>query len=420
MAFVATRYHPPMEPVLIGAAAIAVMLAIGAYEKWKRRTAPSRAKWREPAPASWRPVAEDLARAMSPLSATVEAFRDENNEQGMVAIVSGMDASITLRSTGRTEGDVETGHLGFDRQIYVQGTSDSVRALLDAATRDAMLGLLRGPLRAGQLAVEGGELRAVLPPRGDVSLADPLADALPLLARVARRLSAGIDVLAELAKNARTDSVAGVRLLCLKTLLREYSNHASIVNPLLREAAGDEDAEVRLEAAVALGEGGVVVLQALVADGSVEDGLSARAAQALGSRMPADVARATLQRELAASRARYRMATARACASALGLSGDPRDEALLLSALAEGRDEPLRLSSARALGAVGSVAAVPSLAELSGSDSAALRTAGREAIAAIQSRLQGATPGQLSLGTGAIGEVSLTDDVAGRVSDPDP
>jgi hypothetical protein len=409
-----------MESVLIGAAGIAVMLAVGAYEKWKRRSAPSRAKWREPAPGSWEPVAADLARAMSPLTATVEAYRDENNEQGMVAIVSGVDASITLRSTGRTEGDVETGHLGFDRQIYVQGNTDFVRALLDDSTRDALLDLLRGPLRAGQLAVEGGELRAVLPPRRQVSLADPLADALPLLARVARRLAEPIDVPSELAKNARTDSMSGVRLLCLRTLLREYSNHLSIVNPLLRHAAGDEDPEVRMEAAVALGDEGVAVLQALVADGSVEDGLSARAAQALGSRMPADVARATLRQELAASSGRHRMATACACASALGLRGEPRDEDLLLRALAEDRDEPLRVSSARALGAVGSVAAVPSLAELSRSGNGALRTAGREATAAIQARLQGATPGQLSLGTGALGDVSLTDDVSGRVSDPDP
>jgi HEAT repeat protein len=253
-----------------------------------------------------------------------------------------------------------------------------------------------------------------------VSPPDPLADALPLLARVAQRLAARIDVPSELAKSARTDSVAGVRLLCVRTLLREYSHHASSFHPLLREAAGDEDAEVRMEAAAALGDEGVDVLQALVEDGSVEDGLSARAAEALGNRMPADLARATLRQELAASSGRHRMATARACASALGLRGEPQDEDLLLRALTERPDEALRLSSARALGAVGSVRAVPSLAELSRSDSAALRGAGREAIAAIQSRVQGATPGQLSLGTVASGQVSLADSVAGRLSDPDP
>ena len=404
----------------MAAAGIAVMLAIGAYEKWKRRTAPSRAKWREPAPDSWQPVADDLTRAVFPLNATVEGFRDEDDALGMVAIVRGLDASIKLRSTGRTEGDVETGHLGFDQQLYVQGNTDYVRALLDAPTRDALLHLLRGALRGGHLTVEEGELRAVVPPGGYVSLATPLADAVPLLARVARRLEEPIDVASELAKSARTDSVSGVRLLCLKTLLREYSSHTRIVNSLVRDAAGDEDAEVRLEAATALGEEGMPALQALVADASVEDGLSARAAEALGNRMPADLARATLRQELAASRGRHRMATACACASALGLGGEPPDEDLLLRALPEGRDEALRLSAARALGAVGSARAVPSLTELDSSDSAAVRRAGREAIAAIQSRLQGATPGQLSLGTADSGHVSLADDVAGRLSDPGP
>jgi HEAT repeat protein len=245
-----------------------------------------------------------------------------------------------------------------------------------------------------------------------------MADAVPLLARVAHRLADPIDVAPELARIARTDAVSGVRLMCLRTLLREYSNHASIVNPLVRQAAGDEDAEVRLEAARALGDEGMPVLEALVADTSVEDALSARAAEALGDRMPAHVARATLWRELAASSGRHRVATACACASALGRRGEPQDEALLLQALAAGRDESLRVSAATALGAVGSVRAVPSLADLT--DSAALRRAGREAVAAIQSRLQGATPGQLSLGTPDSGQVSLSDDVAGRLSDSGP
>ncbi|HET9317411.1 MAG TPA: HEAT repeat domain-containing protein [Vicinamibacteria bacterium] len=404
-----------MGELLIGTAGILALLAVGAYEKWKRRTAPSRAESREPAPHSWRPVANALARAVSPLSASLEAFRDENHAQAMVAIVYGMNRSLKLRSTGRTEGDVETGHLGFDRQLYVQANPDRVRALLDAPTRDALLDLLRGPLRGGELAVDGGELRAVVPAGGYASL----ADAVPLIARVARRLATHIDVPSELARSARTDSVSGVRLLCLRTLLREYSSQASIVHPVVRQAAGDPDAEVRLEAAMALGTEGLPVLEALVADASVEDGLSARAAEALGDRMPAHVARATLWQELAASIRRHRLATACACASALGLRGEPQDEDLLLQALPEGRDEALRLSAARALGAIGSVRAVPSLAELSSSDSGALRRAGGEAIAAIQSRLPGATPGQLSLGTADSGHVSLADDVAGRLSDPD-
>jgi hypothetical protein len=409
-----------MEPLIASFLVAAAGFGAIAYMRWKGRQAPSRAKWREPAPESWQASADQLARALFPLSVTLEAFRDENAALGMVALVRGLDASIILRSTGRTMGDVETGHLGFDRQICVQGNPDYVRALLDAPTRDAVLDLLRGPLRGGQLVVEGGELRAVVPAVGYAPLADPLAEAAPVLARVAHRLAAPIHVPSELAKNVRTDSVSGVRLMCLRTLLREHLIHASIVNPLVRDATGDEDAEVRLEAATALGEEGGPVLQALVAAATVEDGLSARAAEALGNRMPAEVARATLRQELAASSGRHRLATACACASALGRTGEPQDEDLLLSALSEGRDEALRLSAARALGKIGSARVVPSLAELSSSDSAALRRAAREAVAAIQSRLQGATPGQLSLGTADSGGVSLAEDVAGRLSDPGP
>jgi hypothetical protein len=46
-----------------------------------------------------------------------------------------------------------------------------------------------------------------------------------------------------------------------------------------------------------------------------------------------------------------------------------------------------------------------------------LRRAGRQAVAAIQSRLLGASPGQLSLAAGAAGQLSLADaDGRGQVS----
>jgi hypothetical protein len=49
-----------------------------------------------------------------------------------------------------------------------------------------------------------------------------------------------------------------------------------------------------------------------------------------------------------------------------------------------------------------------------------LRRAAREAVATIQSRLQGATPGQLSLSSSETGQVTLAgDDARGRVSLPE-
>jgi HEAT repeat protein len=211
-----------------------------------------------------------------------------------------------------------------------------------------------------------------------------------------------------------------VRVLCLRTLLREYPNHASVVAPLLREAAKDADAEVRLEAATALGVEGVAVLHALVADASVEDDLAARAAASLGPRMDAGVARATLRQEMAASSARQRPATACACTTALGHHGDPQDEPLLLALAIEQRDEALRLAAVRALGQLGSANAVPSLADLASAGSPDLRRAAREAIATIQARLRGATPGQLSLDPSNAGQIALADDAAGRLSEAPP
>ena len=406
-----------MSAFLIGAVGIGVMLAVGAFEKWRRQRGYSLTE-REREHPLLDAFAEDLARAALSLDTEVKMFRDENDEPGLVALVRGLDPTFKLRTTGRTTGDVEVGHLGFDDQFHVQGATAMVRARLDGPTREALLELVRGPLREGQLTVADGQLRAVVPQGVRVSLSDPFDEAVPLLGQVARRLAEPIDVIAELAQNARRDPVSGVRVQCLRTLLREYPQHASVVNPLLRDAAEDADAEVRLEAAIALGPEGAAVLHALVADAAVEDDLAARAAEALGPRMDADVARATLRREMAASSTRIRRAAvARACTVALGEHGDPQDETLLLTIAVEERDEALRLAAVRALGRLGSARAVPALAELAGSGSPQLRRAGREAIATIQSRLQGATPGQLSLDPGAAGQVALADDAAGRVSD---
>ncbi len=406
-----------LEGLLVAAGGIGVMLAVGAWEIWRRqqgRLLTSVSEYPD-----WETVADELAQAARPLETELRAYRDENDARGLVILVRGIDPAFRLRSTGRTTGDVEVGHLGFDQQFHLQGATAMVRARLDGPTRDAMLELLRRPLREGQLTVADGELRALVPPGQRASLSDSVEGAVPLLAQVARRLAAPLDEFAELAKSARQDPVAGVRVLCLRTLVREFPQQAS-VGALMRSAVEDSDPEVRLEAATALGVEGVAVLNALVADASVEDDLAARAAASLGPQMDAGVARATLRREKAASGARRRPAVARACADALGHRGDPQDEPLLLALVLEERDEGLRVAAVRALGQLGSAQAVPALADLADSGSADLRRAGREAIATIQSRLHGATPGQLSLDAGGAGQVALADDAAGRLSAAPP
>jgi hypothetical protein len=72
------------------------------------------------------------------------------------------------------------------------------------------------------------------------------------------------------------------------------------------------------------------------------------------------------------------------------------------------------------LGRVGTVGAVLPLKEAAAhSDaSAALQRAVRQAVAEIESRLSGASPGQLSLAPGDAGRVSLVDTSDGAVSLP--
>jgi HEAT repeat protein len=102
---------------------------------------------------------------------------------------------------------------------------------------------------------------------------------------------------------------------------------------------------------------------------------------------------------------------------ALGMIGSPAAEPSLIQALR--RDlANLRVFAAGALGRVGSAAAVLPLkeaAERSRSDFE-LRRATRQAIAEIQSRLPGASPGQLSLAGAEAGQLSLVEAEAGQLS----
>ena len=71
-------------------------------------------------------------------------------------------------------------------------------------------------------------------------------------------------------------------------------------------------------------------------------------------------------------------------------------------------DATVRIAVAHALGALGSVRAVPVLRELEADGGDVLRAA-REAVAAIQSRLGGASAGQLALAEPDGGHLALAD-----------
>ena len=109
---------------------------------------------------------------------------------------------------------------------------------------------------------------------------------------------------------------------------------------------------------------------------------------------------------------------AAAAARALGSVGDARAEQALIAALDDDSSE-VRVAAAETLGRIGTPLAVVPLREASAANllNAELRRAARQAIAEIQSRVSGASPGQLSLAEDQAGQVSLVEeDTHGQVS----
>jgi hypothetical protein len=122
-----------LEGLLITIGGIGAMLAVGAWERWRRARGRVVASLGEH--PAWEAIADELVRALRPLETEVRAYRDENDAAGVLILARGVDPAFKLRSAGRTTGDVETGHLGFDQQFFVQGATAKVRARLDGPTR---------------------------------------------------------------------------------------------------------------------------------------------------------------------------------------------------------------------------------------------------------------------------------------------
>ncbi len=243
--------------------------------------------------------------------------------------------------------------------------------------------------------------------RGREQLPAILGAALP----VARLLVAPGDLAAQIAENVRVETEPGARLRGVLTLAREFGQHEATRTTLLA-AREDPSEEVRLRAATALGEDGRETLLDLVRGSGTDDACAARAIEALGERLPEGQGEATLRRALGED---GRAQTAQACLEALGRLGRAEAEGLMIEAL-RSRDPKVRTAAARALGRVGTVAAVAALHDATAPHGDLLRSEGRQAIAEIQSRLPGAGPGQLSLAVGEAGALSLADGEPGRLS----
>jgi HEAT repeat protein len=335
--------------------------------------------------------------------------------------------------------EIEIGDESFDREFFLEGPPRLVLALLDAATRQ----LLVRVKAEGSLEVSFGMLRSTVSDKS-------LPDVLVLLLNIGHRFGQ-VGVPRRLAENAYRDPEPGVRLQNLLMLIRELPGEPETVEAL-RVACSDPSPEIRLRAAKEIGAEGRGVLLELAEDMD-DDEVSAEAVSALDRELPFGRVNTILDRALS----RRRLRTVRACLEALGNSGDaaievlanvleqdhgelapvaaralgatgsPAAELPLIQAL-ERNQTDLRVAAAEALGRVGSAAAVLPLKEAAdGFFPGEVRRAARQAIAEIQSRVQGASPGQLSLApadTGQLslaqegGKLSLAEDPAGRLSLP--
>jgi hypothetical protein len=331
-----------------------------------------------------------------------------------------------LKDRGTPE--VEIGDAAFDRRFLIEGPAARAFAVLDVETRRLVGAAMSGgagttagsaPSSAllGAATLESGELGVNLKERARSE--DELTAALRTVLRAAASLATPRDIPECLAANAVRDPLPEVRLGNLKALVREFPRRAA-VRPVLRRCCDDSDDEIRLYAATALREEGGATLLSLAFGApwpqlpAAAESVAARAVDALGTALPADRA----LRELGEMLERRRLQTACACIDSLALDGRGASvagcEDALIRALAH--DEGgVRASAARALGRVGSATAVLPLREAAERFAGDTRSTARQAVAQIQSRLHGASPGQVSITASSAGEVSLAE-TGGEVS----
>ncbi len=369
-------------------------------------------------------------RTREGLHVRLRSYRRGKHESGTCIIVRGLEREglgLTLRREGlgtafekRLLGEPETeiGSPEFDDCFFIQGPVSLAFALLDSDTRRILEGVLSGEITVDSRSIRvrsrlvDGELEVELRSSAFASRHELLPEVLTAVLAVARRLMRPADIPRRISENLRSEPEPGFRLRALGLLAREFPDDPATREALLA-ARDDASDEVRLRAGIALGsEDGRETLLRLVATDGTGDSIAARAVGALRDGLPGDQLDETLRR----MRTSGRGAVACACLEEMGRRGRSEAENLMLESLKDD-DVNVVLAAARALGRAGTVAAVPLLLEAtSPSSRAELRSAARQAIAEIQSRLPGAAPGQLSLAGGEAGALSLATSEPGQLS----
>jgi hypothetical protein len=455
---------------LFGLIAVAMAASVGFLVAYERSRSRLRA-WRETAAAvgltdvsesSYFGIPNGIEGRAGPLVVRLESYRHGRYEHGTRVEIGGLGHAglVDVRAEGvgsqfaKVFGDREValGDADFDRVAYIQGSPAMVRAVLGADARRAL-----GPLFSGHFSegpgVNARTVRAVLTDsrlRVDIRerAFDDLGARTPAIVRelvaVGQLLVRPADVAARIAENVRAERLASVRLVNLETLATEYPQHP-VTKPALAAALDDPSPDVQLRAAIALGPGGHDALLRLARRDDVEETVVIRAIAALDDGYPEDLAAETLRRtcesgrlqvaracvgrlaasgaeahvqDLAALLSSTSVDLAVAAATALGSVADQAAEDALVAALGSPAGE-VRLAAVASLGRIGSALAVAPL-HACGADhrfDAPLRSAIRQSVATIQSRITGASPGQLTLAADEVGQVSLAGtDARGQVS----
>jgi HEAT repeat protein len=214
---------------------------------------------------------------------------------------------------------------------------------------------------------------------------------------------------------------------------------SEITNQTIDRALVSEHPELRLEAALLMGEQGRQVLREIALDSALHDSLRVRAVEQLTRASWAETTIPVLEQLLDCGVARvlraavvglgrYRhqpavarlmalaeseVETVRLVAEALGRIGDQMAEPTLIDLLGH-RDRQVVTAAARALGSAGTILAVVPLQELA-RRSRKIAGVAEESVRRIQGRVTGAEKGQLSLAgcTEAEGGLSQAGDAAG-------
>jgi len=415
-------------------------------------------------------VETKLAGRAGALRVRIESYSRGKSEHGSRVVIDGLrhgSYALAIRPEGVTsafekvvgERELELGDEAFDREAYLQGAPALIRAVFDAETRRAMRALLGGKLRVTRrgaarvvdvrASVSDNELRVDLPDRVFSSPLPWLPEVLKALLDVGARLQRPDDLAVKIAANTRVEPVPAVRLANLQTLGREFPSHAA-TRDAFAAALDDEDLQVRLQAAIALGPDGRQALADIANRDDVPDAIAARAIEALGTEFGPERAIEKLDSAMRAGCP----AVAQACISIIGAAGTPAGVDALVRVLRSAQPS-LAVPAAEALGSAASAASASeeverALIEALGSEAAEVRVAAaavlarsgtpfaviplrnavgahpldlefrraaRQAIAQIQERVTGASPGQLSLAADEAGQLTLAEeDQRGRVS----